>query len=277
MDEFDSYTFGESGSRLNPLQFKLPINVAFDKNGNLLILDKGNKRVISTDAVGSDPRLFIDLGNTFDAVDMTVNHKGQILLINSSLIKVFNETGEILFQFLPKLESDDELPQLKGIAVNVDDEIFVSDAANKKIQIFNENGEFLQFIRLDGSFCNPNKLTVIGKHDLVVSDEVDNNLKVLGVSRLLLTKPKVIGSEGVCFCEFIKPISLAIDSDNNVLIADSGNNRIQVLDIQKDFIAEFGRLGSRPGCLDRPSAVSVHPYGIIAVADTYNDRIVIFN
>ena len=269
--------FGESGSRLSPLQFKSPIGVAFDKSGSLLILDKGNKRIISCDVVGNDPRLLIDLGNAFEAVDITVNHKGQLLLISSSLIKVFSETGEILFQFLPNLESDNALPRLTGVAVNVKDEIFVCDAANKNIQLFSEAGVFLQCIRLDGSFYSPNKLTVIGEYQLVVSDDVENNLKVMEVSRDHLTKPKVIGGEGVCFCEFIKPLSLGLDSDNNVLVVDSGNHRIQVLDNQQDVIAEFGRLGSRPGCLDRPSGIAVHPFGLIAVADTCNDRIVIFN
>lgn len=277
LDEFDSYTFGESGSRLSPLQFKSPINVAFNINGDLLILDKGNKRVVCTDIVGNDARLLINFGNVFEAVDMVVNHKGQLLLASNSLIKVFNEAGQILFQFLPNLEPNDELPKVTGIAVNVKDEIFVCDAANRKIQLFSETGDFLQFIRLDETFYSPNKLVVIGTSEIIVGDDVDNNLKVMEASRDHLTKPKQIGNEGLSFCEFITPLSLALDSDNNVLITDSGNHRIQVLDNQKDIIAEFGKLGSRPGCLDKPSAVAVHPYGVIAVADTCNDRIVIFS
>ena len=277
LDELDCYAFGETGSRLSPLQFRSPSNVAFSRSGQIFILDKGNKRVICTDVVGNDAHLLIDLGNVFEPVDMTVNHKGQLLLISSSLIKVFNEKGEILFQFLPNLEAEDELPQLKGIAVNINDEIFVCDAANKNVQLFTENGDFTRFIRLDDSFYNPNKLIVAGEHELVISDNFDNNLKVIDLLRNEFTKPRIIGSQGVCFCEFIQPRSLALDSDNNVLIADSGNNRIQVLDNQKEAVATFGRLGSRPGCLDRPSAIAVHPYGLIAVADTRNDRIVIFS
>lgn len=277
IDEMDSYTLGESGSRITPLQFSSPTNVIFNKNGSLLVLDKGNKRVVCTDALGNNAQVMIDCGKVFEPVDMSVNQKGLIFLISSSLIKIFTEKGEFVFQFLPCIDSNDELPHLTGISFNIDDDIFLCDSANRKIQCFTGNGEFLRFIRLDDSFFRPNKLTVIGRSELVISDDMDNNLKILDVSQENCTKPRQIGRQGVCLNEFIQPCSVALDRSNSILIADSGNHRIQVLSIQDAEVATFGRLGSRPGCLDKPSDVSVHPCGFVAVADTGNDRVMVFS
>lgn len=277
LDELDSHTFGETGSRLSPLQFKSPANVAFNRVGNLLILDKGNKRVLCTDVIGNGARLFADLGNVFEPIDMTINHNGQLILMSNSLIKVFSDTGDFIFQFLPHFDSTNELPELSGVSVNNNNDILVCDAKNKNIQFFDEHGMFLRLIRLGDLFYSPNRLTVSGTSDLIVCDIMDHNLKVVDISAGKITKPKIIGCEGVCLNEFILPCGMAVDSDNNILVADSGNHRIQVLDGQKEPFATFGRLGSRPGCLDRPSGVAVHPFGLVAVADSMNDRIVIFS
>eukprot|EP00794_Sanderia_malayensis_P007363 gene7363-8183_t len=276
IDELESYTFGASGSRLSPLQMKCPTAVSIDSSGNLVILDKGNSRILFTDVVGCLIRDPVELG-VFIPVDMTISPTGRIVLISATLVKCFHETGEFDFQFLPHIERHKNIPQLVGVAVNTDEEIYVCDGLNNEIQCFCKQGTFLKFLRLDESFDRPERIAVLGRTHIVMSSIGDSCVKMIDTSNETCMKPSILGKQGVCPGEFIQPKCIALDSDRNILIADSGNHRIQVLNIHKEICATFGRLGSRQGCLDRPMSVAVHPYGLVVVADSLNDRIVVFN
>ena len=94
--------------------------------GHLLILDAGNNRVVKTDLLGRIEHSPILLGNVFKAIDMTVNSKGQLILIGSSLVKVLDENGVLLFQFLPHTVPHELLPELSGVSVNNENDIFLS-------------------------------------------------------------------------------------------------------------------------------------------------------
>lgn len=73
--------------------------------------------------------------------------------------------------------------------------------------------------------------------------------------------------------EFQGPTSVAIDPRNqNVLIADSGNGRIQVFDNDLNFIREFGAAYTWV-----PGAMCVDAFGTIYVADRANGGLVIFD
>ena len=87
---------------------------------------------------------------------------------------------------------------------------------------------------------------------------------------------RVIGRPGNGAGELREPRGLAFDDDGNLLVADTGNHRIQ------RFEAGSGRSldvwggpdpGDEPGRFRSPSDVAVGPDGSIYVADTWNHRI----
>lgn len=255
---------------------KSPTVVAIGKTGDLIILDKGNGRILFTDILGELTKDPINLG-VFVPVDMTVNQNDNIILISRHLIKVLGRDGQLDVQFLPIMKINKDMPNLTGVASNSDLCIFVCDSQNKEVQCFKKDGVFIRLIRLDDSFLSPQRLAFIDKTTMVISDIVNSNVKLIDISNEQFMKPQLLGEYGVCPGEFNEPKSISVDADNNVLIADSGNHRIQVFDTHNQVCATFGRLGSRQGCLDRPCSVAVHPIGFVIVADTKNDRIVVFS
>jgi len=69
-----------------------------------------------------------------------------------------------------------------------------------------------------------------------------------------------IGSEGANPLEFNDPHDIAIDGEGRLYIADRGNQRVQVLDKEGNFITRWTQFG-------KPSAIAIDTRGNIYVAD----------
>lgn len=62
-----------------------------------------------------------------------------------------------------------------------------------------------------------------------------------------------------------------------ILVSDSGNNRLQVLDDRGRFISAFGNAGNGPGQFNDPQGLAVTSNGYIVVADRGNNRLQILS
>lgn len=83
----------------------------------------------------------------------------------------------------------------------------------------------------------------------------------------------VVGKPGKEYGEFIWPVDVAINSFNNqVLIADSNNHRIQIFEPDGSFVRSFGRQGNREGQFDCISGIFVDSMSNIYVVDRLNHR-----
>jgi DNA-binding beta-propeller fold protein YncE len=77
-----------------------------------------------------------------------------------------------------------------------------------------------------------------------------------------------------------EPEGLWISREGEMAIADTGNHRILLWDLEGKPIRSFGSWGSsatwrNPPQFNRPGAVMIHPSGKFFVADTLNHRIVV--
>jgi hypothetical protein len=63
------------------------------------------------------------------------------------------------------------------------------------------------------------------------------------------------------------------DSCGRILVADSGNHRIQAFDILGQFISEFGSHGGGEGQFDDPQGLAVDRQGRVTVVDRGNNRL----
>jgi len=67
-----------------------------------------------------------------------------------------------------------------------------------------------------------------------------------------------------------------VDASNNILVCDSGNCRVQVLDWDGNFIKSFGKQGQEVGDFSMPYGIAIGNHGEVVVSDCGNNRFQIF-
>ena len=89
------------------------------------------------------------------------------------------------------------------------------------------------------------------------------------------TAPRLMfeGGAGAAPGQFNGPRGIAVAPSGEVLVADSGNHRIQRFGPDGTWRGSFGGQGTQPGRFNAPNGVAVGPDGRVYVADTTNHRL----
>ena len=73
------------------------------------------------------------------------------------------------------------------------------------------------------------------------------------------------------------PLSLAVDSNGFIFIADTYNHRISIFNDAGMFVRSFGSCGNNEGQFNRPQGIAFSPNGNLYISDDYgNQRVKIF-
>lgn len=269
----NSYSIGSLGTRSVPLQFDFPCCVATYK-GFIYTADRNNCRVLVFDSLGELTREPIEFGNT-GPVAIAVNKRGNIVATDSQIIKVFSSDGALSHNFLPVYSKKDSRPEISALTVDREGIILAADRSNHRIQKFRIDGHFLGFLGGSMYLQYPSGVTVTKSNDVIISECERHQLKIFHEQDHNKSFT-VLGRSGVGRDQVRNPRGLCVDNMGNILVADSLNHRIQVIDSQGNFVGSFGRLGSGSGCLDTPYAVTVNRRGHVIVADSGNHRVTYF-
>jgi DNA-binding beta-propeller fold protein YncE len=81
------------------------------------------------------------------------------------------------------------------------------------------------------------------------------------------------GGKGTGKGEFDSPSGIAVDSKGNVLVADTGNGRVEKFSPTSTFISAIGTKGTGNGQLGAPNGIAVDPNDNLYVADAGNHRV----
>ena len=194
-----------------------------------------------------------------------------------------------------------------GMAIDpVSRNIIVGDVADGMVRIFDANGNFKSYFggpglcgcAFDQSFLGffPGDRTgdglLVGRPAAIAVDPVNHNIVVvddLGGRVLIFNSAgqfqSVFGSQGSApgqfvFTPFFYP-HVAIDpASENIIVTDSGNNRVEIFNSAGVYLSQFGIpwVDGGPGQLFNPSGVAIDPASHnIVVADWGDGRVEIFN
>lgn len=166
-----------------------------------------------------------------------------------------------------------------GIAI-AGAEVFVSDARNGRIQVFDLDGRFLRAFGTPGANAGelgrPMNLFVRGS-ELYVPEFFSDRIQVFDLSG---RSRRIIGAPGDGPGQFNAPGGVAVDRTGAIYVADTYNHRVQKLAADGSFVRQWGATGE-PGIraerFSYPTDVALGMEGGLFVADGYNDRVQAFN
>ena len=168
-----------------------------------------------------------------------------------------NETTE--YPFVRKWGSqgsgDGQLSRPHSIDVDSNSgHVYVADSGNYRVQKFTTDGGFItkwgSCCFQDGQFLGANGLSVDSSGNVYVTDTNNNRIQKFDSNGNFITKSggpsgREIGGTGDG--QFQNPEGIAVDSSDNVYVADSGNSRIQKFDSNGNFITKWGSEGTGDG------------------------------
>ena len=154
-----------------------------------------------------------------------------------------------------------------GIAYNSRGEMIVSECGGHKLSVIDNRGKKIRTFGSRGD--SPDQM--IYPRGIAI-DDMDN---IYVSSRHKLQKftsngelIKCIGKEG----EFNFPRGVTLH-DNQVYVCDTNNHRIQVFDVNLNFVRSIGSHGKGRGEFNKPYDVKLDTAGNIYIADCYNSRV----
>lgn len=151
------------------------------------------------------------------------------------------------------------------------------DWANKVIQIFDNKKDFLYQIDVSEYVILPSKCHLVDKKTIVLTDTSENSVNVCQFlfGSVLTCQPH--GMYGIGRGEFVNPTAMCSDKLGNIMVCDTGNHRVCVMDGNGEFITSLGRLGTSESSFKSPVSIDIHEkFGLLFVADRDNDRIVVY-
>ena len=162
-----------------------------------------------------------------------------------------------------------------GIAVDARDTVFVSDVALQRVYGFDRKGELAVAIGDKDELPRPSGLAIDrSSNRLFVADSKLHKIRVYdSVSGKFV---KEIGRRGIEEGEFNIPTNLFI-RNGRLYVTDTGNFRIQVLDLDGNFLTKIGKIGDAPGMVARPKGVAVDSENHVYVVDAAFDNFQIFS
>lgn len=218
-------------------------------------------------------------------VDMAVGRDGMLYVLNRAGTEIDVRLGykrvsrctlnaEYHGDFGSGGREDGQIMWPVAIALDADENIYISDEALQRISIFDRHGTFLAKWGRQGSgageFDRPAGLAFDHDDNLLVVDSRNNRIQKYTRDGTFLG---AWGQGGHGPGELYLPWGLTLDQAGNVYVADWRNDRIQKFDATGRHLASWGTPGQGDGEFHRPAGVVVDREGNICVADWGNERV----
>ncbi|XP_022810447.1 E3 ubiquitin-protein ligase TRIM71-like [Stylophora pistillata] len=253
-----NFGFGSSGNR--PGQFNGPYDIAVsDKTGTIAVSDYENKRIQLFDCEGRYLRE-IRLRSNCTSLDFTKS--GHIIAVTPGDVhkmSLFSEEG----QFVEYIDNE-HLKLPFHISIDNEDYITICDRERNEVIVISPDRTEL-VTRITASECEQSLTYAIyheDTHRFFVSDFKANLVNVFDEGGKFLYE---IGRG-----RLLHPTGLAIDKFNNLIVCDTGNQRLKIFTIEGDLLSVTEQF------FHTPYFVAVSKEGDVLVTVYEKNRIFIF-
>ena len=201
---------------------------------------------------------------------ITTNSKRQTVVagVMGNCISVLTPEGEKIHTFGTKGLGEGQFMYPHGVATDRDDNIYVADNTNHRIQKFTYQGSFLAAAGNLGKnrlqFCHPVGVCFNERNsNLYVCDAKNHRLQVLTTD---LTFVRCFGRKGRAYGQFQTPMNAAFDDANHLYVTDCDNHRVQVFTDEGRFLRAFSNKDSGEK-LQHPHAIAIDSSNTVYVSE----------
>lgn len=207
-----------------------PVGVAVDSAKNLYVSDSLNGKVYKYNNDGKFLKELKPEKPFSRPAGIAVNSKDQKYVVDvlAHKLYLFDKDDSFMNSF-PRESKGQELSYPSNVAVDMHDNVYITDSMNFTVKKFTPGGELQEKIGTvgdaPGSFARPKGIAVDGEEHLYVIDASLDNFQIFNSDGKLLLH---VGKNGARPGEFYLPGGIYIDKKNHIFIADTYNSRIQV-------------------------------------------------
>ena len=282
-----SLSIGTTGS--GPGQLMGPHNVAVAGNGMVYVLDAGNSRVAvfnpdgsfvtSWGQAGDQPGQFNDpwgiaVNDEFVFVADTWNYRIQKFTRDGQVVLTFGASGS-------PAEGQSGGGLFYGprdIILLPDNRLLVTDTGNHRLQLFDQDGNFLQSVgslgSLLGQMHEPVGLALGPTGDIFLADTWNSRIQRFSADLVPLSEWKISAWKGQSIVN--KPY-LAVDSGGRLYVTDPEGYRILIFNAGGQYLGRFGAFGTDLLQFGLPQGIAVDAQNNVYVVDSANNRVLKFN
>lgn len=212
-----------------------------------------------------------------------VVHKGRIFVSDTvaRIVKAFDVPTGRYFR-IGETEPG-RLVKPLGMDVDAAGNLYVADISQKIINVYDRDGNYLRTLGGASYFTRLVSVTVDKKGERAYAVDIGGTTSKPEEHRIRVFDARTgrhlfdFGKRGSGPGEFNLPRDITIGKDNKLYVADGGNFRIQVFDLDGKYLSSFGKIGKSPGNLGRPKEISSDADGNIYVIDSAFANMQIFN
>ena len=215
-----------------------PQRVAVAESGQVLVSEPAWNRVRLLDADGTALASF----GVHQPLAVGFDLDGRFLVGHDGRVEVWNERGRVL-RALGAGAGEFQSPS--DLAVTPDGRIYVTDGAAGLVKVYGRTGDFLFQFGQDGAFgalLHPTGIAYDAAQDrLLVGDQGHARILACGLDGTALASygryTEQDGDQWNFQGTFTRIQGLAVDAQGRIIVADSYQNNLQVLDGQGNFLA----------------------------------------
>lgn len=281
-----------------PSGLNAPRSIAAGLNDDLYVADSRNHRILH---IASDGSLLNEWGTFADIlagsapngsfnepwgvavgpdgsvyVSDTWNHRIQKFTKDGKFIKTWGQYGQPVLE-LP--ESASFLWGPRGIAVDAKGQVFVADTGNKRIVVFDRDGNYVTEFGTGGfdpgQFDEPVGIAISPSGTVYVTDTWNQRIQAFIPNETGdFYVPTIQWDVNAWFGQSLdnKPF-IAVGANENVFITDPENARVIEFKSNGEFVRTWGGFGSGPEEIGLAAGIAIDKSGFVWVTDAGNNRI----
>ncbi|UCG78254.1 MAG: hypothetical protein JSV21_12025 [Nitrospirota bacterium] len=212
-------------------EFLSPVGVAATPTGDIYISDSDLKKVF---ILSEDGKLKGELKKEFlRPTLLAVDEERHVIYVSDTaahkVIAFSIVDGSTVMEIGKRGGEDGEFNFPTHLWVDDTGDLYVTDAMNFRVQIFDSTGKFIsKFGTLgdgSGNLEKPKGVATDSERNVYVVDSINDSVKIFNREGQLLLQ---FGSEGAGYGQFWLPGGMFIDNEDHIYVADVYNNRVQV-------------------------------------------------